>query len=409
MFVIPNDILVFLNHLPLPKGPIVVGVSGGADSLYLTFLLKQWCQKSKHDLFAVTIDHALRPEAKKEAQWVHNKLSQQKIEHAILTWEGVKPKTHIEERAREKRYQLLLDFCRQKKASALFLAHHQQDQSETFWTRLAHSSGLDGLGAMSPVTQRENILLVRPLLKTPKSEIVNTLKKHKLTWLEDPMNQNTIYERVQWRQNQKELDKMGLNAKVVGKATDRLLRAKNALNFYTTQFLQAHLEKTLDGYVKIDEKIFNALPMEIRIRSLMQILKLLTDQDKIISLDSAENLIKNMPKYATLAGCQWVISHHQIFLMPELKNLERKLVLANQWTDWGVCQIWTNQTFYAQAKAPTPRIKGVPYLIQRSILKVPCNYKRVYVEKELEKKLKLDYKSKVPIVVVKIKEPKETV
>ena len=408
MFIIPNDILTFLNKLPLSKGPIVVGVSGGADSLYLTYLLAEWAKRTKRTLLSVTIDHGLRPEALEEANWVHKKLTAQKIDHTILTWEGIKPKTHIEERAREKRYQLLLDFCHQHNASALFLAHHQQDQAETFWTRLAHSSGLDGLCAISSVTQREGILLVRPLLKMPKNEIVATLKRHKYKWVEDPMNKNDAYERVQWRQKQKELDKMGLNAKVIEKATNRLQRAKNALNFYTIQFLQDHLEKTLYGFVKMDEKIFNAQPIEIRIRVLMHILKALTNQNKIISLESIEKLVETMPKYATLAGTQWVISHHQIFLAPELKHVEKKLIPERQWTDWGICQVWANKSFYAEAKAPSPRIKNVPYLIQRTILKIPEGYKHlIYTEKELAKKLKLDYKSKTPVIIFKLKEQKE--
>jgi len=407
MFVIPHNVLTFLNQLPLSKGPIVVGVSGGADSMYLTYLLNTWCKKNKRALFAVTVNHELRPEAQTEANWVHKQLSAKKIDHTILTWEGPKPKTHIEERAREKRYELLLDFCHQHKAVALFLAHHQQDQSETFWTRLAHSSGLDGLGCMTFVSKRDDMTIVRPLLKTPKTEIMQTLKKNRLKWVEDPMNQDCTYERVQWRQHQAQLDKMGLNAKVIEKATDRLQRAKNALNFYTEQFLNTHLKKSAQGFVQMDEGAFTKLPQEIRIRVVIQILKMF-NQDKIIPLESAENIALQKPKYATLSGCQWVISHHQIFVASELKHLEKRAIAANKWTNWGSSQVWTNKAFMAEAKAPTPRLKNIPYLVQRTFLSVPKGYKtQIQSEKELEKKVKLDYKNKAPIVIFKTQKTKE--
>lgn len=212
MFVVPNEISDFLKQLPLPKGPIVIGVSGGADSLYLTHLMASWCKKKKRQLLAVTVNHNLRPEAEKETLWVHKQLSKHNISHDVLVWEGPKPKTRLEERARDKRYELLLDFCHKHKAASLFLAHHQQDQAETFWTRLARGSGLDGLCGMAPVSQRADILIVRPLLNTPKEAILKTLKKHRIKWVEDPMNQDTLYERVRWRQAQAQLDKMGLEA-----------------------------------------------------------------------------------------------------------------------------------------------------------------------------------------------------
>ena len=408
MFVIPHNILTFLNQLPLSKGSIIVGVSGGADSLYLTYLLNVWCKKNKRTLFAVTVNHGLRPEAETEANWVHKQLNLKKIDHTILTWDGPKPKTHIEERAREKRYELLLDFCRQHKAAALFLAHHQQDQSETFWTRLAHSSGLDGLGCMAQVSKRGDITIIRPLLKTPKTEIVQAMKKKHLKWVEDPMNQDCTYERVGWRKKQSELDKMGLNAKVIEKTTDRLKRAKNALNFYTEQFLKMHLKKSPLGFVQMDENTFTKLPEEIRIRVVIQILKMFNNSDKIIPLESAENIALQRPKHATLSGCQWVISHHQIFVAHELKNLVKRPIEANQWTNWGSAQVWTNKAFMAEAKAPTPRLKNIPYLVQRTFLTVPKGYKtQVYSEKELEKKVKLDYKNKAPIVILKTKNTKE--
>ena len=409
MFVIPDDVAAFLNQLSLPEGPIVVGVSGGADSLYLTYLLAQWAKKQKKSLWAVTVNHNLRPESAKEALWVHKQLTTYHIQHEILSWEGAKPKTHIEEKAREKRYELLLDFCRRKKAPALFLAHHQQDQAETFWIRLAHSSGLDGLCAMAPISKRANLMIVRPLLNTPKTTILSALKKNHFKWVEDPMNQDTAYERIRWRRAQADFDKLGLTGNVISKTSARLARAKEALDFYTQEFIKQHIKKSPYGFVFIEENKFSNLPTEIRVRTLLYILNLFNQKKKILSLESVEKIALNMPKHATLAGCQWVISGHKIFVAPELKTLEQMIVPANKWSSWGGCTLYTNKPFQAKASAPTPRMKGIPFLIQRTFLKIPKNYRTILVnsEKELEKKAKMDYKDNMSVLIMQFNKQKD--
>ena len=405
----PEEVLSFLNQLSLPKGAFVVGVSGGADSLYLTYILNKWAKQTKHPLLAVTIDHNLRVNSGKEALWVHKQLEKENISHTILTWDGIKPKTHIEERAREKRYELLINFCHQHKAKVLFLAHHQQDQAETFWARLARGSGLDGLCSIAPVSKRADITIVRPLLNTPKNLILKTLKQNHLKWAEDPMNQDTNYERVRWRKAQKNLDDLGLESSKITKSIERLQRTKVALDFFTQEFIQKHLCKSPYGFVAMDQKIFESAPSEIRIRTLAYMLGLFKQKNNITALESVEKIALNMPKHATLAGCQWVISHRKIFVAPELKSLTQITVPAHTWTTWGGIQIYTNCPFQPKAAAPMPRQKNIPYLIQRTFLKTPEGYKIVCMnaEKELEKKVKMDYKDNKPFVIIQFNKQKE--
>ena len=413
MFIIPNQILSFLQQLPLPKGPLVVAVSGGADSLYLTYLLQGWCCQNKRKLFAVTVDHGLRPEASNEAAWVHKQLTKQDVDHTILVWNGPKPRTRLEERAREKRYELLIQFCREKKASALFLAHHQQDQVETFWARLARGSGLDGLSGILPLTKRDNILIVRPLLKMSKVSILQQMEKKHFKWAEDPMNRNPAYERVRWRQNQAILDQMGLPSQIVAKSIGRLQRAKEALTFYADEFILKHVSRMPFGCFQMEEASFCALPLEIRIRVLMSLLKKLTPKKAPISMESVENIVINFSKYATLAGCQWVVFQHKIFLAQELRFCKKALIPAYQKTAWANCWIYTNASFVAEAAPPKPRMEQIPFLIQRTFLKIPKgfmlieNKEDVCRQKELEKKLKLDYKNNKPFVLIQFNEQKE--
>ncbi len=416
MFVIPENILAFLNNTVSAKGALVVGVSGGADSLYLTYLLNEWCRQKKRTLLAVTVNHDLRAEAAEEAEQVHEWLNAKGISHHTLVWQGAKPKTKVEEKAREKRYELLLDFCHRHKAAALFLAHHRQDQAETFWARLARGSGLDGLSAMAPCSYRDGIMLLRPLLTTPKQEIIQTLKKNRLPWVEDPMNQDEMYERVRWRKNQAKLDEMGLSAEVVEKSVQRLARAKKALENLTQKFLVQTAHFAPQGFISLDLKAFKEAEEEIRVRALIHLIKLLQPKDKIVSLESVEKIALEVPKHATLNGCQWVVAHHKIFLARELKHCKSALLPANSWVQWGAVALYSTMPFMAETGAPSPRAKNIPYLIQRTFLKIPKDFQCTLLEnftqnakKELEKKQKLDYKNNTPHLIMGFYQQKENV
>ncbi|MBQ4472658.1 MAG: tRNA lysidine(34) synthetase TilS, partial [Alphaproteobacteria bacterium] len=382
----------------------------GADSLYLTFLLKQWAQKHKCSLYAVTIDHKLRPESSVEAKKVHQLLTRHKIDHTILSWRGEKPKTRVEEVARDKRYELLLNFCKKHKAKALFLAHHQGDQAETFLSRLARGSGLDGLTAMHPVCMREGMLLVRPLLNMPKADIIQALKSQKIKWIEDPMNHDLIYERVRWRHLLPDLEKNGLNMSAICVATHRLQRCQRALEFYTDEFLKRGCALYDWGYVSLEKGIFEAQPLEIRVRSLMRLLKWMSPMDRSISLDSVEKIANTLPQHATLSGCQWVCTKNTIFLAQELKYMPgRQKVPACSWFNWGKMRLWTNQSFVVSAGAPKPRITGIPYLIQRTFPLIPADYRIIssaempkMAQKRLEKLLKEGYKNKEKVVMIEL-------
>ena len=143
---------------------IAVGVSGGADSLALLWKLNSWAKDNNKKIVALTVDHGLREESAYEANYVAQIAKQWGIEHHILIWEGEKPQTGIEEKARKMRYSLLLNWCKNNNVNALAVAHHLFDQAETFFLRLHRGSGLDGLCGMLPISYMDNIKIIRPLL-----------------------------------------------------------------------------------------------------------------------------------------------------------------------------------------------------------------------------------------------------
>ena len=135
-----------LDALVPPDTPIGVAVSGGPDSLALLLLA---AQARPARVEAATIDHALRPESRAEAEMVAALCERLGVPHAILTanWEE-KPSTAIQERARAIRYKLLGEWARNRRLGALATAHHLDDQAETLLMRLTRGAGVRGLAGM---------------------------------------------------------------------------------------------------------------------------------------------------------------------------------------------------------------------------------------------------------------------
>lgn len=186
----------------LPPGTktIVVAVSGGADSMALTLLAKEYANEKGYTLLAVTVDHSLRPESAEEALWVQQTLQGQGICHQTLVWHHDEDLNRRHERARAARYQLMLDFCKKHSNSVLLTAHHQQDQVETILMRFLHGSGPAGFQGIQRLRFQDGIPIARPLLNVSPQELRAYLENKAIDWVEDPSNVNAAYERTRVRQ-----------------------------------------------------------------------------------------------------------------------------------------------------------------------------------------------------------------
>src|SRR5436305_4996684 len=133
---------------------LILAVSGGPDSTALMWLAARWrdALESSPKLVAATIDHALRKESAREARAVARLAKNLNVEHVTLRWTGRKPKTGIQEAARNARYRLLSEEAHRQNASHVVTAHTLDDQAETVLFRIARGSGLSGLRGMARVT-----------------------------------------------------------------------------------------------------------------------------------------------------------------------------------------------------------------------------------------------------------------
>ena len=168
-----------------PRPRLAVAVSGGRDSLALTLLAHDWATAQGGEVTGLCVDHGLRPESGKEARQTRAWLADHGIDCRILRWT---PDRRSQAAARAARYRLMTNWCRQRGMLHLLLAHHGDDQAGTVAIRRARGSGVDGLAGMAPVSRRNGVRLLRPLLGVSRDRLTATLRDRGQVWIDDPSN-----------------------------------------------------------------------------------------------------------------------------------------------------------------------------------------------------------------------------
>jgi len=174
---------------------LYVACSGGIDSMVLLHLLSN----SHPKIHVLHVNYHLRGEESNLDQLLIESVCRQNeiplsISSIDLKIELQKNKHNLQEKARELRYAFFKEFL-DKSSSKIVIAHHQDDQIETFFINLARKSGVMGMSAM--LTIHDNIL--RPLLTIPRSEIIQYATDNNIQWREDKSNLENTYQRNKWR------------------------------------------------------------------------------------------------------------------------------------------------------------------------------------------------------------------
>jgi len=179
-----------LKSLP-PFKKVVVGVSGGADSVALAHILI----KLGYNVTIAHLNHSLRgKDSDKDADFV--KTLAQKWKVPFVTCKVTIPKNgNLEEQARNIRYEFLEKIRESRKAKYVAVAHHRDDQIETILLHIKRGAGLRGLCGMSFV----NGTIIRPLLTVSKKDILSYLKKEHISYRTDESNFNLNFTRNYFR------------------------------------------------------------------------------------------------------------------------------------------------------------------------------------------------------------------
>ena len=235
----------------LHKKKVLVGVSGGLDSMVLCELLRE-----TNIPFALAhVNYGLRG---KDSVQDENFLARYAKKHGLdlhvlqAVNEFKSGKSNLQERARNLRYNFFEEMCEEHGYTAIVLAHHANDQVENFLLSASKGKGISALAGMETFSQGR----WRPLLHTTKQELLDWAKKKKINWREDVSNQTDDYQRNRIRNKVlPELEKINPQAVHAVLQSQQILRESLAISEFTLGPLIEKLKGTKNAlpYWNLDE------------------------------------------------------------------------------------------------------------------------------------------------------------
>ena len=178
-----------------PGDRVVAGVSGGADSVCLLFLLLEWRREFPLDIAVVHVNHGIRPEAGEDARYVEKLCGEHRIPffltEADVRQRSILEKCSEEEAGRRTRYEAFDKAAEEWGATKIAVAHNSNDRSETQLFHLFRGSGIRGLASILPVRGR----IIRPILCLERWEIEDFLTQQGIFYCKDATNDEDDYTR----------------------------------------------------------------------------------------------------------------------------------------------------------------------------------------------------------------------
>lgn len=288
------------DHFPGRVPHLVVGYSGGQDSLALLLVLVDLRRLGRCELTVVHVDHALREESAEDAARAVEVGRQVGIEVAV--WRPQRPLLEtfpgrgIEDAARSYRYGVLAQVAGETGADAIVVGHHARDQAETILLHLLRGSGLAGLSGMAPdavlpvpgSASGAEMRVIRPFLHEPPEALQEVVERSRLPVIEDPSNASP-----EFRRNRIRHELLPLMEDIAPGATGRLVAFADLArddDRALDQGAAAMPGRSLDGGTLLWEALQGA-PQGLRRRVVRQWLQRFAEFDEL-SLDRVDAVIE---------------------------------------------------------------------------------------------------------------------
>ena len=268
---------ILKNRLLRSGCHVVVGVSGGADSVCLLFLLYEFQAIFHLQITVVHVHHGIRGESADRDAGRTEELCSSLAVPCLVFREDVpgyakEQGLSEEEAGRIVRYRLLNRVREEEGADLIAVAHHGDDNAETVLWNLIRGTGLGGLGGMLPV--RNDI--IRPLLCCKKKELLDYLKRRRISWCEDETNELPGYTR-----NRLRLEILPVLDQINPKASEHICYTAETVS-EVRQWMELEAEKWIDLNGKADEgqtilpaaalhKVHRALRMQLYLMALSKV------------------------------------------------------------------------------------------------------------------------------------------
>lgn len=283
--------LVSRNHT------VLIGVSGGPDSVALLYALKALQKEFKIKLHIAHLDHMLRKDSQKDSEFVGKLAGKLKLPVTIgrINVNKSKKKGSTEEAARNARFRFLCGLAYKIKADRIALGHNLDDQAETVLMRLLRGTGLYGLSGILPKRKIYGFTVIRPLIETRRKDIRLFLRKRNVIPRHDPSNKQNLYFRNRIRNKLLPLLKKNYNTNI-----KEVLSNFAQSSGYDYDYLRISAERAMK---RLGEKISltKFLRMHPAAQRMVLRLKILQVKGDLRKIDFAhikeiEDLIHNRPE-----------------------------------------------------------------------------------------------------------------
>lgn len=262
---------------------VIVGVSGGADSICLLLVLSQLQQNFGFELMAVHVNHGLRgAEADSDEAFVKEFCEKRNIPcecyFADVASIAKNRKQSTEEAGREVRREFFHQAFQRYHGSKIALAHHQDDSAETFLFHVSRGTGLKGLGGIAPV----NGNVIRPLLCVRRKEIEAYLEEQHVSYCTDMSNQSDVYTRNRIRNHVIPYLEEEVNPKVVEHMNETMEQLRHVQAFLEQQvqeLWETCVTQTEEGLI-VKKEQFESAPNILQSMLLKKVLVSVCDRER---------------------------------------------------------------------------------------------------------------------------------
>ncbi|MBR4694157.1 MAG: tRNA lysidine(34) synthetase TilS [Bacilli bacterium] len=195
-----KETVAYLNSLLKDNDKVVVGLSGGPDSMCLLDILLSL--NKKIEIICAHINHNIRKESTEEEKFVKDYCSKRKVIYETTTFDKKSPnKDYTEQELREKRYIFFEKIIKKHHAKYLFTAHHGDDLIETILMRISRGSNLKGYTGFQIETPKDGYSIIKPLIFVSKDEINKYNEENNIPFVKDHTNDEDNYTRNRYRHN----------------------------------------------------------------------------------------------------------------------------------------------------------------------------------------------------------------
>mgnify|MGYP002855690528 CR=1 FL=1 len=193
-----KETIAYLNSLLHTNDTIIIGLSGGPDSMCLLDLILKL--NTKVNIICAHINHNIRKESKEELLFIKKYCKNKCLELETTTFEKKSSLNDYNElELREKRYKFFEELYHKYNAKYLFTAHHGDDLIETILMRITRGSNLKGYSGFQVESIKNGMRVIKPLVFTTKEDINNYNKQNNIPFVSDRTNEEDTYTRNRYR------------------------------------------------------------------------------------------------------------------------------------------------------------------------------------------------------------------